>query len=401
MVQPHKLAFIAAALNDRAQHQRVRSFSPLTPEDAVYVSKHGQSLLNFSSNDYLGLSKHPALIEAAQTYAHQYGTGATASRLVVGTYDIHHQLESHFAAACGQEAALLFSSGFQANSTILPVLLDRQSLVLCDRLVHSSLIQGILSSRARFSRYRHNDMNHLETLLKKATNQSHQRILIATETLFSMDGDRSDVTALVQLARQYNAILYLDDAHALGVYGKHGMGLAAHHEGIDIVVGTFGKAFGSFGAVITCSQAMRDYLINVCPGLIYTTALPPSIIGAIAAALDLIPTLDAERTNLYQMADGLRQQVQQLGYDTGLSDSHIIPIIVGSDDQALRLSHWLETRGMLATAIRPPTVAAGTARIRVSLSSCHTVAHVKQLVDHIQTWDSHVHDSSATDQTLQ
>ncbi len=387
MDQPHKFAFIDSALSERAQRQHMRSLSSLQPDDAVHVRKKGKILLNFSSNDYLGLSKHPMLIDAVCADARHYGTGATASRLVVGTYDIHQQLEAQFAAACGRDTALLFSSGFQANATILPALVDRQSLVLCDRLVHSSLIQGILSSRARFSRYRHNDLEHLETLLRRAIDRPYQRILIATETLFSMDGDRSDVTALAQLAQRYNAILYLDDAHALGVYGKHGMGLAAHHEGVDIVVGTFGKAFGSFGAVVTCAQAIRDYLINRCPGFIYTTALPPPIVGAIAAALDLMPTLDHERQMLLQMAYYVRQQLQQLGYDTGASDSHIIPVRVETEQRALQLADWLETGGILAAAIRPPTVAPGTARIRISLSSRHTADHIEQLINRIRVWN--------------
>lgn len=383
-----KFQFVAQAQAERQQQQRSRSLHPLQPplqfplqrHDAVHVWRQGQRLLSFSSNDYLGLSKHPALIAAAQDYTGRYGTSATASRLVVGTFDIHAQLEQQLAAACGQEAALLFSSGFQANSTILPALLDRQSLVLCDRLVHNSLLQGILASGARFVRYGHNDLDHLHRLLQKQSKKGYSRILIVTETVFSMDGDRTDLDQLIPLAEQYNAILYLDDAHALGVLGKNGMGLAAHRPGVDLVVGTFGKAFGAFGAFVACSQALREHLINTCPGFIYTTALPPGVVGAIAAALALIPTLTAERQTLAHHADLLRTQLQALGYDSGASSTHIIPVMVGAEAAALQLSQTLEAQGILAAAIRPPTVATGTSRLRLALSSQHRLDHLDCLI---------------------
>jgi 8-amino-7-oxononanoate synthase len=375
----HKLDFIQTALDQRTQHQQYRSLQSLTPQGAVQVEKAGQTLLNFCHNDYLGLSKHPALIQGAQDAIQQYGTGATASRLVAGTYPIHQQVERDLAAACEREAALLFNSGFQANATILPLLVDKQSLVLCDRLVHNSILQGILSSKAKLIRYSHNKLDQLEVLLQK--NQSYNRILIASETLFSMDGDRSDVDRLVELSQQYNAILYLDDAHAIGVLGENGMGLASHRPEIDIVIGTFGKAFGSAGAYVLCSQMMREYLINFCPGFIYTTGLAPGIVGAIAAALDLIPTLNAERQYLFQMANDLRSHLHSLGFSTGNSDSHIIPILLGDEAKTLRLSHWLRQHQILATAIRPPTVAAGTARIRLALSSAHTPAQIHGLIE--------------------
>jgi 8-amino-7-oxononanoate synthase len=382
--QSDKFSFIDRALTDRTQAQRWRSLHPITPIDAVQVLKGDRLLLNFSSNDYLGLSKHPALIEAAQQYTARYGTGATASRLVTGTYEIHQQLEEKLAIACGREAALIFNSGFQANFSILGSLLDPQSLVLCDRLVHSSLIQGILASKARFIRYAHNDLNHLETLLKQA--DPDRRIVIVTETVFSMDGDRSDVDALVHLAQDYNAILYLDDAHALGVLGKNGMGLAAHQPGADIVVGTFGKAFGAFGAFVTCSAKLKDYWINCCPGFIYTTALPPAVIGAIAAALELMPTLQQERLYLMQAADWLRHQLQQMGDDTAASSTQIVPLLVGDEAKTLRLSQWLEEKGLLAIAIRPPTVDKGTARIRFALSSQHSLEQIDRLIDAMGKW---------------
>lgn len=390
MINTNKFFFIDQILEQRHQAHQLRAIYSFDPQTAVIGWQGDRTLINFSSNDYLGLSKHPALIQAAQDYTQRYGAGSAASRLVTGTYPIHQQLENQLAIACRREATLLFNSGFQANSTILPTLIDRSTLVVCDRLVHNSLLHGILASRARFIRYRHHDLNHLQDVLIKATRQSYQRVLIVSETVFSMDGDCSDLDALVELAQTYNAILYLDDAHAVGVMGQGGMGLAAGNAGVDIVVGTFGKAFGTFGAFITCSQKVRDYLINCCPGFIYTTALPPAVIGAIAAALELIPTLETERQRLSQHADYLRVQLQQLGYNTGNSSSHIVPLILGREDRALSLAQWLLDCGILATAIRPPTVAPGTARLRFALSSQHTLEQIDYLIKAIYTW----HDSS-------
>lgn len=374
-----KWEFVDRALAERQQQQRSRSLRAIEPIDAVHVLRQGQTLLNFCANDYLGLSKHPALIAAAQRYAQQYGAGATASRLVAGTYGIHEALEQQIAAAYGQEAALLFNSGFQANSTILAALLDRRSLVLCDRLVHSSLLQGALMSRSRLIRYAHNDLAALEVQLQAALGH-YSRIVIVTETVFSMDGDRSDVDALIALADRYEAILYLDDAHAIGVLGKDGMGLAAHRAGVDLAIGAFGKAFGAFGAFVACSQKLRDYLINCCPGVIYTTALPPPVIGAIAAALKLIPTLEAERQYLASSAENLRQRLRSIGCDPGASSSQIIPLLLPNESQALQLSTWLESQGIWAIAIRPPTVPAGSSRLRLALSSCHTPEQLKYLI---------------------
>lgn len=386
MTGQDKWTFIDRSLQERRQEGRLRSLQRVEPLSAVEVKKGDRALINFSCNDYLGLSKHPLVVNASREYAQRYGAGATASRLVAGTYSIHQELEEKLAIACGREAALLFNSGFQCNATVLSALLDREALVLGDRLIHSSLLQGILSSRCRFQRYHHNDLPHLESLLAQSMQQSYSRVVIVTETVFSMDGDRSDVDALVELANQYNAILYLDDAHAVGVLGRDGMGLAAHRPDVDVVVGTFGKAFGAFGAFVAGSAKLRDYLVNCCPGFIYTTALPPAVIGAIAAALELMPSLEQERQYLSELGDRLRSQLHQLGYATAASSTQIVPIVVGEEQKTLRLSAWLEECGILAIAIRPPTVPPGTARIRIALSAEHTEAHLDQLIYSLKNW---------------
>jgi len=381
-----KLAFMAQALEKRRQEQRARELVAGRPSAGALWHQGEETLVNFSGNDYLGLAHHPAVVAGAQAYLSRYGAGATASRLVTGTLEIHQALEQRLAAACGYEAALLLNTGFQANATVLGTLVDRQSLVLADRQVHRSVIQGLQASRAPFQRFHHNDLNHLEALLLRHRRLGTQRVVIVTETVFSMDGDQADVAALVSLADRHGAILYLDDAHGFGVMGQKGMGLAAHQPGIDVVVATFGKAFGAFGAVVMGSQLLRDYLINHCPGLIYTTALPPAVIGAIGAALDLMPHLDPQRQHLQAQATTLRQRLQAQGWDTAASSSQIVPVVVGREDQTLDLAAHLRRSGLLAIAIRPPTVPPGTARLRLALSSAHTAEQCDRLLAALDFW---------------
>ncbi|MGK7961264.1 8-amino-7-oxononanoate synthase [Crocosphaera sp.] len=385
----NKLEFIEKTLQEREKNHNLRQLNPIYPKDSVTIVKNGKSLINFSSNDYLGLSKHPKIIAASQDYLNQYGTGSTASRLVTGNYDIHEKLEQKLAKLCNKEAALLFNSGFQANTTIIPTLVNQKSLVLCDRLVHNSILQGILLSKAQWKRYQHNDLSHLDRLLQKAVLQGYNRVLIVTETVFSMEGDRSDVDALIQLSQQYNTLLYLDDAHALGIMGEKGMGLTANKSGIDISLGTFGKAIGSFGAFIATSKLIRDYLINCCPGFIYTTALPPAVIASIEAAVDMIPSLDQQRNYLLQQIEYVQKKLRNLGYQVLSSSSPIIPIIIGDEKKTLNLSEYLENNGILATAIRPPTVPPNTSRVRLVLSSEHQPKQIDYLISLLQNYHEH------------
>lgn len=383
-----KLAFMHQALAHRQQQQLGRQMRSWTAVDAVTLEGEGGPWINFSANDYMGLLKHPQVMAGACQAVARYGAGSGASRLVTGTTPLHQEVEERLALACGREAALLLSTGFQANSTILGTLIDRSGLALWDRYNHNSLIQGVLASQAPFQRFRHQDLNHLEHLLKQArhTSPPDRRVVIATETVFSMEGDRADVGTLVALAQRYGAMLYVDDAHGVGVLGPGGMGLAAHQPEIEVTVGTFGKAFGSFGAFVAGSRLLRDYLVNCCPGVIYTTALPPAVVGAIAAVLDLLPTLEPQRQALQAQAQTLRQQIQALGYTTDPSSTHIIPIRVGEADRALALAQHLYHRGVLALAIRPPTVPPGTARLRLALSSAHRPEHYDLLLQALASW---------------
>lgn len=327
-------------------------------------------LIDVSSNDYLGLSRHPALIERACRWARKHGAGSRASRLVTGTPEDLLELERKLAALKGTEAALIFATGFQLNSSVLPALLElgHDPLVFTDRLNHASLHAGL--SGVKQIRFRHNDLAHLDELL--AANPGAYR-LIVTESVFSMDGDAADVPALAALAEMHHAILYLDEAHATGVLGPQGKGLAALAPGkVPVVMGTLGKALGSAGAYVAGSRALIDWIINRCAGFIYSTAPAPATLGAVEAALELVPGMEAERARLARMGDELRAALHAKGIDTLGSSTQIVPAVIGTSDDTLAAAQRLREAGVLAAAIRPPTVPQGSARLRFALSAALT-----------------------------
>ena len=362
------------------QFRELRQTEPLAEGCA---RRDGKNLINFSGNDYLGLSRHPLLIERARDYTARYGTGSTASRLISGNHPAYAAIEGKLALGKGYETALVMGGGYQANLTVLAALADGEALgkpvtVLADRLSHNSLLQGAMLSGARFSRFQHNDYDHLEGLLQK---QNGAHTIIVTESVFGMDGDCADLAALTALARRYDAMLYVDEAHATGLFGPRGFGLCAGHGGeIDIAMATFGKALGSYGSYLACNKVLRDYLIQRCGGFIYSTALPPQVLGAIDAALELLPQLDKERAYLQQQSARLRQALQQQEWNTGDSTTQIIPVILGSEQAATTLAGILHEQGILAPAIRPPTAPRGTSRLRLSLSAAHKAEDIDRLI---------------------
>lgn len=370
-----------AELDARGRRRRLRRTEAL---EGPWAMMDGRRLLDFSSNDYLGLSHHPELIRRAARFAEEWGAGSGASRLVRGNLAPFAPIEAKLAAAKGTEAALVFTSGYQANAAVLPALLDpkvlgAEPLVFADRLIHASLHMGLAAAGIRQTRFRHNDLAHLAELLDLHDGEERPKVIV-TETVFSMDGDRADVAALAQLAERHRAFLYVDEAHATGVLGERGFGLAAGYGGrIGLVMGTFSKALGGFGAYVAGSAALCDYLVNRCGGLIYSTALPPSVLGAMDAALDLVPGLSAERGHLLQQAERLRALLNRAGLDTGASSTQIVPVILGSEDRALAVAAALEAEGFLGVAIRPPTVPTGTSRIRFALSAPHSAEQVEAL----------------------
>lgn len=382
-----KHSFINDALEKRKQEHQFRTLKPVENKGDAHIIKNDDAeYINFSSNDYLGLSHHPELIKRSNEYSSKYGVGSGASRLVTGTLSIHSELEKKLAKLFNAEEAILFNSGFQANTSILPALADRNSLILADKKTHNSLIQGALLSRATFKRFEHNNYDDLEELIKNTDRARYNRIWIVSETVFSMDGDRNDIDRLIEISEKYNALLYSDDAHAVGVLGEKGLGLNYGKEGIDISLGTFGKAFGSFGAFALCSKEMKDYLINFAGGFIYSTSLPPNVIGAIDAALDLIPEMDQERIQLMNNVEYVRAEIQKLGFGTAASDSQIIPVIIGDEQETIELSNLLKENGLWVSSIRPPTVEKDASRLRITLSVKHTKEHLDKLLKELTDW---------------
>jgi len=363
--------------------RRLQTTQPTAGGRAV---RDGQDLLNFSGNDYLGLSQHPLLIERAREYAARYGAGATASRLISGNHPAYAVIEDKLARAKGTEAALVLASGYQTNLAVLGALADAEALgkpvyVLADRLSHNSLLQGATLGGARLMRFHHNDGAHLAGLLQaQAAKGAHT--IIVSESVFGMDGDRADIPALSARTKEYGAMLYIDEAHATGLFGPDGFGFSALHKGsVDVAMGTFGKALGGFGAYVACSTTLRDYLVQRCGGFIYSTALPPAVLGAIDAALDLLPQLAAERAHLIAQSARLKFALQAQGWNCGASTTQIIPVILGEERAATTLADILLKQGLLVPAIRPPTVPRGTSRLRFSLSATHKAEDIDRAIE--------------------
>jgi len=372
---------LAAAL-DRldARHER-RRFSATEIIEPSRLGRSGRYLLDFASNDYLGLARHPLLSERSAEWGARFGSGSGASRLVTGTSEACLDLEARVAKFKGTEAALLFASGWQLNAAVLAALLKAApgTLLFTDRLIHASLHAGAAGHRQ--IRFRHNDLAHLEQLLERHADECGPR-LIVTESVFSMDGDRVDLEHLSVIAKRHEAFVYLDEAHATGVLGPQGGGLSkASPQSADLVMGTFSKAMGSFGAYVAGSQLLIDYLVNCCSGFIFSTALPPSVLGAIDAAIELVPAMDKEREILAAHGAHLRARLSGGGLDVADSSTHIVPVIVGGAEETLKLAEGLIADRLLAPAIRPPTVPQGTSRLRIALRATHRTEDVDLLVD--------------------
>ncbi len=371
---------LESQLQQRRQQHRLRILRPVQRRQPGRLLREGRDLLDFSSNDYLGLSQHPHLRQAAAVALEQWGTGSAASRLLSGTLSLHQALEDAVAAFKHKEAALVFNSGYQANVGLLSGLCDKGDVVLADRLCHASLLDGLILSGARWHRFRHNDMNHLESLL-----QRHKVQWVVTESVFSMDGDLAPLTDLVTLTQRHGARLLVDEAHATGVFGADGAGRVSEaglSDQVDLIMGTFSKALGSFGAYVACSPILRDLLINTARSFIYSTALPPAVIAANQAALDVVRNEPQRRTRLLQMASGLRDALQQRSCRV-IGESQIVPWVLGDDETVVRASGQLEEKGCCVPAIRPPTVSPGQARLRISLSAAHADRDLDILVQSI------------------
>lgn len=347
----------------------------------------GRDCLNFCSNDYLGLANHPDIKKAAIDAISEFGVGAGASHLVCGHHRLHQQLEQALADFTGRDAALLFPSGFQANCAIQQVLLTKNDCVFQDKLNHASLIDGARASAAKLVRYRHLDMSHLERLLdREGYDQSGQRMLIS-DSVFSMDGDIAPVAELVALAEQHQAILMLDDAHGFGVLGARGAGIVEHaaldQKQLPILMATLGKSAGVYGAFVAGSRVLIDSLVNHARNYIYTTAVPPQLAAATLASLRLISQPE-RRVHLINLVRRFKNGLQAMGIVPATHDTPIQKLVFGDNDNALAISRALFERGILVSAIRPPTVPENTARLRVTLSAAHSESDVDQLLQELE-----------------
>lgn len=390
-----RYAHIRCRLKAQRQAHRYRQLSPITPRGPFLYDAPDTSAssINLASNDYLGLSQHPHLIQAVRAAAESHGVGAGASRLVVGHQPIHQQLESRFAHFKHAEAALLLPTGYMANAAVLTSLPTEGDLICMDKLNHASLIDAAQASPATLRIFRHRDYDKLERLLSQS-DAPHKYIV--TDAVFSMDGDTADLARLVALRDRYDAIVILDEAHATGVLGPHGGGLAEHHqlsEQVDLVISTASKALGALGGIVTGPAVLIEALVNFARSFIYTTAVPPTQVAAIDAALDVLHNEPERRQRLQQIitqvhdalrhspwADVLPGHVLEAEQPT----TPILPLICGDEQAAMDLSSRLRDAGFYAPAIRPPTVAPGSARVRLCLRADLEDGHVDRLIQTLQ-----------------
>lgn len=377
----------SSRLDALARTGNLRRLPEMEPQ-GLYLLRDGQPMLNLSSNDYLGLADDEALkTEFLQTLnPRDCRFSSTSSRLLTGNYPVYTRLEERLAQLYDAESALVFNSGYHANSGILPAVTDSRSLILADKLVHASIVDGIGLSKARCIRYRHNNYEQLERLVAENTGL-YDRIFVVTESIFSMDGDESDLPRLVDLKRQYsNIYLYLDEAHAFGVRGPHGLGCAEEQSvagDIDFLVGTFGKAAASVGAFVICSGEMKQYLVNTMRTLIFTTALPPINLEWTLFVVNKIYDMQDRREHLAHIGRRVRDALNPLNGGI-LSSSHIIPYVLGESERAVDVAMKLQHEGFYLLPVRPSTVPPGTSRLRISLNAECNDTDIDRLIQTIQ-----------------
>lgn len=369
-------------LKRREQDNLLRVLKPATFRSQGLRFFKGREYIDLSSNDYLGFSTHPKLKQASKEGVDKLGVGSSASRLLSGDLDIYHELEEKIAQFKGKESALIFNSGYQANVGIISAFYSRGDVIFSDKLNHASIIDGIVLSGAKFFRFLHFDLNHLEQLLKKQRHKFKEALII-TESVFSMDGDKPALGELVSLKEKYNCRLMVDEAHATGIFGKSGAGVVEEMKvvkKIDLIMGTFSKALGSFGGYVACSKSLVDYLINTARSFIYSTALPPAVIATNLASLKLVEDEPKRRKDLINNADYFRKCLKDLGFKIKGS-SQIVPLIVPDSQKVIKISEELQRKGYWVLPIRPPTVPVGESRLRFSLTLNHSKEILEKLIN--------------------
>jgi 8-amino-7-oxononanoate synthase len=353
-----------------------RALEPLASAQGATITVDGRPFVNLCSNDYLGLAADPRLRRAAADAAEREGAGAGAARLIAGDLPVHGALERRLAAFKRAEAALLFNSGYHANAGVPATLVGRGDAVFCDVLNHASIVDGCLLSRAELVRYRHLDVAELSDLLART---KARRKLVVTDSVFGMDGDGAPLRDIAEACERHGAMLYVDEAHATGVLGPTGAGLAEAlgvTDRVDVHMGTLGKALGSFGAYVAGSRRLVDLLVSKARTFIFTTALPPAACGAALAALEVLAGEPARRERLGALSSRMKAGLERLGFDVSRVIAPIFPVVLGTEERALAASGALRARGFFVRAIRPPTVPRGTSRLRVALTAGHSEAQV-------------------------
>lgn len=382
------LADLQTALDRRKAEGLLRQRRLLDSPQAETIQTNNQRYLSFCSNDYLGLANHPDLIKTMQSATGDAGVGSGASNLITGHHRYHDVLEKQLAAFVKMPAALLFSTGYMANIGVLGALAGRGDAIFADKLNHACLNDGSYYSLAEFHRFAHNDVYALEKLLKQS---SAKRKIVAVDAVFSMDGDIAPLAAYLALCEQYDAYLYIDDAHGFGVLGEHGQGTLQHlrlHSPRITMMATLGKAAGVAGAFVAGEQVVIDYLIQTAKSYVYSTPAPPALSATLSQSVKLIEQGDALRTQLQHLIGTLKQHLNQNRWTLMPSETAVQPLLVGTNHEVLTLSEYLQEKGVLVPAIRPPTVPKNTARLRISLSAAHTEADVIQLAQAINQAES-------------
>jgi 8-amino-7-oxononanoate synthase len=374
-------------LNAIREQNLLRQLRRVESAQGPLVQVGGRKLLNFSSNDYLGLADHPALKEAARRAVERFGAGSGASRLLCGSLAVHHELEEKLAAFKGTQAALAFSCGYSAAIGALGALLGKDDVLIIDKLVHASIVDGARLCGAKLRVFAHNDLNELESVLKWAADRKGRKV-IATESVFSMDGDLAPLREIIELKERYGAWLLLDEAHATGLFGQNRRGLVEAFElgdRVEISMGTLGKALGSAGGFICGSRALVDVLVNRARSFIFSTAPPPAQSAAASAAIDLVQSQEGEdrRAQLWARVDQLKNGLISSQWKTPILKSAIVPLIVGEETRTVRMSTVLRDAGLLLPAIRYPTVALGEARLRLTVTASHTPEDLATVIHHL------------------
>jgi len=377
--------FLKNELDKLESQDLKRSLRQIKGSQGSTVIINDTEVLNFCSNNYLGLADDLRLADAANDCIRKQGIGAGASRLVCGNMSVHEELEKRIADFKGTKRCLVFATGYMANVGIISSLFNRDDMIFTDKLNHASIVDGIILSRANFKRYAHNDMESLEELLR--ANTGYKKKCIITDAIFSMDGDIAPLDKIVQLAQKYECLVMVDEAHSIGVMGKNGRGLVEHfglEENIDIQMGTLSKAVGCFGAYVCGSKELIEFLINKARSFIYTTALPPAVAAAAMKSIDIISEEPQLRNHLWDSTNYLRAGLKLMGLDTMKSRTPICPVLIKDPKVTVEMSKRLLERNILVSAIRPPTVPQGAARLRLTTTAQHTEEDVNYVLDNIQ-----------------